>query len=170
MSTKTWGLLSIKAVKVVYTGGIHWVVSSCALWVILLPLQGILLLRRTSEKCSLLYGLPWCRRRYGHYRSLWRRMACRNWGRCYISNFGLRSYYRIRLCCFCMSTSKIFLDYTDAHDVDENVRAIPEQGGRWHKASFAGIMERDLSDSPTNYYNIVASYVWTSSTDSWWVP
>ena len=50
---------------------------------------------------------------------------------------------------FYMSTSKVFSNYTDFHDVDEDLRTIMYQGGRWFNGSYAGIMHRGIDNSPT---------------------
>ena len=47
--------------------------------------------------------------------------------------------------------------YTDHHDVDEDLRIIPSQGGRWNNESSAGITERSMN-APTAYVgDVVAS-------------
>ena len=45
-----------------------------------------------------------------------------------------------------MSTSKIFLNYTDQHNVDEDVKSIPLHGGHWVHENKAGITHRDMND------------------------
>ena len=59
---------------------------------------------------------------------------------------------------FYMSTSKVFLNYTDWHDVDEDLRTTTYQGGAWNNESRAGIA-RDPYYSPTTTWVGVASYV-----------
>ena len=56
-----------------------------------------------------------------------------------------------------MSTSKVFLNYTDAHDVDENKMTIMSQGGRWDRATWAGATYRYVFDTPTTALVSVAS-------------
>ena len=57
-----------------------------------------------------------------------------------------------------MSTSRIFLNYTDWHDVDEEMRTIPMYGDKWATASgVAGLMYRSLYCSPDAFDNDVAS-------------
>ena len=58
-----------------------------------------------------------------------------------------------------MSTSKVFLNYTDWHEVDEDERTIPFHGGHQLRDSMTGIADLDMAHTPTNYYDIVASYV-----------
>jgi len=48
-----------------------------------------------------------------------------------------------------MSTSKIFLNYTDAHDVDEDLKTILCHGASWVNHATIGIAMRYMSDSPT---------------------
>lgn len=40
-------------------------------------------------------------------------------------------------------------DYTDEHDVDENMTVIFIHGGRWENGSNAGITRRAMDDAPT---------------------
>jgi hypothetical protein len=47
--------------------------------------------------------------------------------------------------------------YTDIHDADEDLRTITAQGGRDHEGSGAGIAFRDMYNSPSNLYDVVAS-------------
>ena len=47
--------------------------------------------------------------------------------------------------------------YTDWHDVDEDLRTIPSQGGRWTAGSSAGTACRTMNDSPTTTLDTVAS-------------
>ena len=56
-----------------------------------------------------------------------------------------------------MSTSKVFLNYTDWHEVDEDERTIPFHGGHQLRDSMTGIADLDMAHTPTNYYDIVAS-------------
>ena len=48
-------------------------------------------------------------------------------------------------------------NYTDLHDVDENMKAIPEQGGRQDHETGTGIMLRDIYDTSTVGRDFVAS-------------
>ena len=56
-----------------------------------------------------------------------------------------------------MSTSKIFLNYTDAHDVDENEKTIVHCGNTWNRETQAGIAHRDFFHFPTYSFDFVAS-------------
>ena len=56
-----------------------------------------------------------------------------------------------------MSTSKIFLNYTDYHDVDENLRTISNYGGDWPAGNSAGVALRTPYDNPTDSGSGVAS-------------
>ena len=51
---------------------------------------------------------------------------------------------------------KMFIYYTDWHDVDEDVRTISLQGGTWSRYT-TGITDHVLSDSPTGSGIHVAS-------------
>ena len=53
--------------------------------------------------------------------------------------------------------SKLIIYYTDGHNVDEDLRAIPIQGGRWHEEDQAGVTCRNLCDAPTSSWGHVAS-------------
>ena len=66
----------------------------------------------------------------------------------------LRSHNRFESTC-----KKIFLNYTDYHDVDEELRTITRQGGRWSEnpESYAGIMFRYPLDTPSTASGSVAS-------------
>ena len=58
-----------------------------------------------------------------------------------------------------MSTSKIFLDYTDAHDVDESIATIGNFGGHFNvgEVSVVGMLMRYLDSYTTKNLSIVAS-------------
>ena len=57
-----------------------------------------------------------------------------------------------------MSTFTYYLhDYTDVHDVDEDVRAITIQSGYWSHGTNAGAAYRSLNDAPDNALDTVAS-------------
>ena len=61
----------------------------------------------------------------------------------------------IRDCCF-VEHAKI-KNYSDYHDVDEELTIIPAQGGRWAEAGGAGIAFRAVNYTPTTTLNSVAS-------------
>ena len=48
-------------------------------------------------------------------------------------------------------------NYSDYHDVDEELVIIPAQGGRWAEAGGAGIAFRAANYTPTTTLNSVAS-------------
>jgi len=56
-----------------------------------------------------------------------------------------------------VSTSKIFLNYTDYHDVDEEMRTIVRLGGYWRHDISAGVALRDVAGGPSELSNVVAS-------------
>ena len=59
-----------------------------------------------------------------------------------------------------MSASRIFLNYTDWHDVDEEMRTIAVCDGcwsTWGMSEASGVMCRELYDSPTSFADYVAS-------------
>ena len=56
-----------------------------------------------------------------------------------------------------MSTSKIFLKYTDTHDVDEDLRAVGEVGGFTANGGTVGIVNRTMNDTSSYYSITVAS-------------
>ena len=60
-----------------------------------------------------------------------------------------------------MSTSKIFLNYTDWHDVDENRNTIPVYDGTWMgdraMSDGTGIYRRDMYDPVDTVAHTVAS-------------
>ena len=56
-----------------------------------------------------------------------------------------------------MSTFKVFLNYTDWHDVDEEMRTIVRLGGWWTSGEPAGVFDGDMYNTPTASENIVAS-------------
>ena len=59
-----------------------------------------------------------------------------------------------------MSTSKVFLNYTDYHDVDEDVRTITAQGGDWGLwwgETFCGVSCRFIQNDSTDSGEHVAS-------------
>lgn len=61
---------------------------------------------------------------------------------------------------FYMSTSKIFLNYTGWHDVDEDVRTIADHGGSWNAGTATGIVNRLMLNAPVYAGGTgVASYV-----------
>ena len=47
--------------------------------------------------------------------------------------------------------------YTDWHDVDEETRAITDQGGSWGYENIAGVALRNLIDATASTFNHVAS-------------
>ena len=58
-----------------------------------------------------------------------------------------------------MSTSQNNLNYTDGHDVDEDVKNVPHFGSDFSLNSWAGIHRRDFSAHNTNpgENNLIAS-------------
>ena len=52
---------------------------------------------------------------------------------------------------------KMFIYYTDGHDVDEDLTIICKCGGRWNDEPFVGIAFRDLLDTPSYTLDFVAS-------------
>ena len=56
-----------------------------------------------------------------------------------------------------MSTSKDIINYTDFHDVNEDLRTIMAQGGMCLHGDGVGITFRSLTDSPTLVSYSVAS-------------
>ena len=61
---------------------------------------------------------------------------------------------------FYMPTSKIFLNYTDWQDVDEDMMTIAGCGGNWNtwdKSEASGVMCRVMGDTPTTTSLTVAS-------------
>ena len=56
----------------------------------------------------------------------------------------LRSHNRFKSTC-----KKLIKYYTDFQDVDEDLRTIMYQGGRWFNGSYAGIMHRGIDNPPT---------------------
>lgn len=46
--------------------------------------------------------------------------------------------------------------YTDLHDVDEDLKTITSQGGRWGYEGMAGITRRTINDTPTSVSDVVA--------------
>ena len=56
-----------------------------------------------------------------------------------------------------MSTSKDIINYTDFHDVDEDIRTIMLHGAAWSYHSTAGIVFRYLNDTPAGDNASVAS-------------
>ena len=56
-----------------------------------------------------------------------------------------------------MSTSKDIINYTDFHDVDEDIRTIILHGAAWSYHSTAGIVFRYLNDTPAGDNASVAS-------------
>ena len=54
-------------------------------------------------------------------------------------------------------TCKMFIHYTDFHNVDEDMVTISLYGSNWLHGSKAGISYRDTDESPTISYNTVAS-------------
>ena len=55
------------------------------------------------------------------------------------------------------SSTVEFLNYTDQHDVDEDVRTIGKQGGRWIAEAGNGVCLRHLIDDITSEQDLVAS-------------
>ena len=58
---------------------------------------------------------------------------------------------------FYMSTSKVFLNYTDWHDVDEEMRTVPYYGDHWEYGNSAGIFDRYMNSAPAVSGHFVAS-------------
>jgi len=56
-----------------------------------------------------------------------------------------------------MSYYADYSNYTDWHEVDEDLRSIIDQGGRWDYGNQAGIIFRNLHDSPAVLHDTVAS-------------
>ena len=56
-----------------------------------------------------------------------------------------------------MSTSKVFLNYTDFHDVDEDLRTFTRLGGYWFEESREGITYRYIFNSSSYAADDVAS-------------
>ena len=56
-----------------------------------------------------------------------------------------------------MSTSKVFLNYTDFHDVDEDMATIVRHGGWYVDGNLSGITCRFMRETPTNTSESVAS-------------
>ena len=56
-----------------------------------------------------------------------------------------------------MSTSQNNLNYTDQHDVDEELRAIADFGEDWRHGTGSGIARRDVYFAPTATLTAVAS-------------
>jgi hypothetical protein len=52
---------------------------------------------------------------------------------------------------------KMFIYYTDEHDVDENMMTIMNQSGMWLNGSMVGIVIRTMNDIPTSSPDYVAS-------------
>ena len=52
---------------------------------------------------------------------------------------------------------KYSLNYTDAHNVDEDMLTISMYGDPWYYGTLAGITHRDVDNAPANVYDIVAS-------------
>lgn len=46
--------------------------------------------------------------------------------------------------------------YTDDHDVDEDLRTIPCQGGECIANRLGGLVNRTMDNTPTNTWNAVA--------------
>ena len=58
------------------------------------------------------------------------------------------------------SSTVEFLNYTDAHDVDEDKTTISSQGGAWNYGPIIGIALRYMNDSPTTSgYHVASSTV-----------
>ena len=47
--------------------------------------------------------------------------------------------------------------YTDQHNVDEDLKTITSQGGRWGYEDMAGIARRTINDTPTTAFEFAAS-------------
>lgn len=58
-----------------------------------------------------------------------------------------------------MPTSKVFLNYTDWHEVDEDMMTICTYNGWYDAGDWAGIILRYMVDTPTLTSSDVASYV-----------
>ena len=56
-----------------------------------------------------------------------------------------------------MSTSKIFLNYTDWHDVDEEMRTISISSGYWDDRGGAGAARREMHPTSISTFDTVAS-------------
>ena len=54
-------------------------------------------------------------------------------------------------------TSKMFIYYTDEHNVDEDMTAIFGQGGGWNWNENIGMMNRYVQDFPSGMFDVVAS-------------
>ena len=62
-----------------------------------------------------------------------------------------------RCCCFYVSTSENNLNYTDAHDVDEDMPAIIRRGGDWGDSINAGLTQQSAYNTPSTSVPTVAS-------------
>ena len=73
--------------------------------------------------------------------------------------YGSYSHCSRCYCCFHVSTSEIFLNYTDAHDVDESVATIGNFGGHFNvgEVSVVGMLMRYLDSYTTKNLSFVAS-------------
>ena len=125
------------------------------LWTLLLLLFTMMLLRRTSEIDHLLYGYAWCRRKCAFHKPRWRVAESWEFCRCCTSRYVSFSLLRIRLCCFVVHI-KIW-NYTDEHNVDEDLVSIMLQGGWWGFGNMVGVVNRNMNDSPTVIFDVVAS-------------
>ena len=47
--------------------------------------------------------------------------------------------------------------YTDEHNVDEDLVSIMLQGGWWGFGNMVGVVNRNMNDSPTVIFDVVAS-------------
>ena len=52
---------------------------------------------------------------------------------------------------------KMFIYYTDWHDVDETMVTIMNQSGVWRGGDMVGITMRSMNDTPTSSWDYVAS-------------
>ena len=53
--------------------------------------------------------------------------------------------------------SRLIIYYADWHDVDEDLMTVSSQGGEWFDKTYCGVIFRDLSDVPGNYFSGAAS-------------
>ena len=51
----------------------------------------------------------------------------------------------------------MIFNYADWNDVDEDLMTVSSQGGEWFDNTYCGVMFRDLSDVPGNYFRGAAS-------------
>lgn len=56
-----------------------------------------------------------------------------------------------------MSYYADYSNYTNFHDVDEEMRAITAQSGMWVNGSKVGVMDRNIGSAPASAWDTVAS-------------